>query len=635
MGSVARFLESEHELRLPGAWYLSSLPKRGIQVRATYRTPRPVPPPLASVRPIATGIPAILTRIENWVIQHSGEPGWNVRPRLTLPRRASSATLIMRPFSRQVTAWEHPSAIKLAPDRPVNNLPGATFQILPEFPSLDLKPERVVEPEYAFPMPDLSSSTQGASNWIRHSELALPLDRSSRIHGMQPVRGHVHPSLQPSDTETRASESRLPVMAVRAKPHAAGRLPASLNPGPTHPRSGVSPSLIAPKLQGCNSNSSSLLEASPNPRLFRPAQKFSNAAIPKAETDAALQGPRMWFAVRVPLPHLLETPTPVDMSKRLHYVHAARHRLSSTAIPAEVVLYPPGLRAGQVRILQAVPDPLSDSAVFQMYARRLTASSLPELSELRLSKAFAIRGTLDPVDRHTEIREPFSPQPFSMGPAVLWSTTRNEAGLRETGAATREIHPVPDSPDFSPFQRHPHAEPGWVFQLADSIGAGFAISVARTCEPETGQVAIPDLSYCPWKKIVDRTSGSAGVPEPVRPAPALASFRRIANPESMQSSFATDLRDRIFNPILPASPRTRLRPPGVEATGFRLRESRGFASLDFRWQRERKVRDRGASWKAPAGICSLPTCEIPQWPGPVFSDGWPDAPWGDGQARLN
>ena len=87
---------------------------------------------------------------------------------------------------------------------------------------------------------------------------------------------------------------------------------------------------------------------------------------------------------------------------------------------------------------------------------------------------------------------------------------------------------------------------------------------------------------------------------PVQVAPAQASFSKIAHPESMHSSFDTDLRDRIFNPILPQLPRTRLRPATVEVIGSRLRESRVFAPVGFRWQRHRKVRDRGAPWKIPA-----------------------------------
>ncbi len=670
IGQPAHFRQNARDLRLPGAWYLSVLPKRGVRVRAAFRDIRPEAPPMASLRPVSTGAGAILTRIENWVIQHSGEPGWNVRPRLTPPRSKWSAPLMMRPFSQPVAAREHSATIKLGSDRFVINFPAATLEILPEFPALDLKPEQVVEPEYALPMSDPGSATKEITNWMRRSELALPSERSVRVHGLQ-TSEHLPLSPQLAGSKTDVAESGASTSATRFKMHAAGTLPALLNPGPPHPRSPVAPSMVGPRPQGsaesaastgaisfkmhaagtlpallnpgpphpCSPvtpsmvgprpqssdvNTPSLLDAPPHPHMFAPSPQFADAAIPEAQTDAALLGPRMWFAVRVPSPCVLETPTPVDMSKRLHYVHGARH-ICTTAIPAEVVWYPAGLRAGEIRILHATPDTLSDS-VFGKLARSAVPESVPEISAALPPTASTIQRALPPIDQSPSIPDSFMPhnQPFSMGPAILWTGTRSEAALRERGPVTCEIRPIPDSPDLFPFEHRSQAEPAWVFQLASSIGASFAISVARTCEPEPGRVAIPDTTHRPWRKTAERASGSERIPQPVRLAPALAPFRRIANPESMQSSFATDLRDRIFNPILPAIPRTHLRPPSVEAIGSRLPESHVFAPVDFRWQRSRKVRDRGASWKAPAGISSLPGCEIPEWPGPLFSDGWPD-----------
>ena len=71
VGQLAPLQDGARQLRLPGAWYLSLLPKRGIRVRASFRSlRRPEAATMASPRPILTGAPAILTRIENWVTQH-------------------------------------------------------------------------------------------------------------------------------------------------------------------------------------------------------------------------------------------------------------------------------------------------------------------------------------------------------------------------------------------------------------------------------------------------------------------------------------------------------------------------------------------------------------------------------------
>jgi len=538
--------------------------------------------------------------------------------------------LVVPPSIRPVASWEHPTTVKLDRGRRINNFPAATLEILPELPALGMKPEKVIEPEYCLPVSEFNSVTNGVSTWVRRSLLSLPVDRSSWIPGLQTRDRHIPHSPQPAagpESSLIVTESRLaPSRSSRAGFNASAALPAILNPGPTRPPKPVTPSPIGPRLQSSDPNTPSLVDVHPSPHVFAAARPFRDAAIPEAQTTAALPGPRVWFAVRVPSPYALETPMPLDMSKGQRYVHAARHTRSA-GIPAEVVSHPAGLRAADIRILQATPDPLPDSAVFRAFARTLTGNSVPALSEPHPPTGNAAQPALAPVDQRPEIADSFinrDVERFPMGPAILWATPLQEVALRETGPATLGIRPVPDSPEFSHFPHRFLAEPAWVFQLASSIGASFAISVARTCEPETGRVAIADIAHRPWRKTADRASGSDRMPQPVRLAPALAPFRRIAHPESMQSSFATDLRDRIFSPLLPPIPRTHLRPASVETSGFRLRESHTFAPLDFRWQRNRKMKDRGAPWKLPAGIGSLPECELPDWPGALSDGGLPN-----------
>jgi len=627
---TVHYRESVRELRLPGPWGLALPPKRGIRVQATFRDVEVEAPPVASLLLISRGAEAILTRIANWVTQHSGEPGWNVRPRLIPPTSGSSAPLLLWPFSQPAIAREPSITVKLERDTGVNHFPNLTLGILPALPALDLKPEKVVEPSYALPRSAVSASTQEIPNWVHYRELALLPDSWSPIPSLQ-ATGHVPLSPGLAETETRVWESGLSAVAPGAKPHAEGIFPAILGPGSASPPLPVTPSVIGPKPIASDANAPSLLDGRASPRNFATSQPFADAAIPEAQTSAALSGPLVWFDIRVPLPYVLETPTPVDMAKRLHYIHGARH-ICTTALPAEVVWYPAGLPAGEKRILHVAPDTLSDS-VFRKSDQSRTGNSVPEISEPVPPIASPVEQTLVPIGESPAAFLPrsiaSSVEAFPMQPAIVWTGAPNEIVPSERGPLTRDIHPIPDSPDFFPFPHRTQTGPGWAFQLAVPTGASFAISVARTCEPETARVAIPDVAHQPWRKTAE-TSRIGQLPQPVRLAPALAPFRTIARPESMQSSFAEDLRDRIFEPILPARPRTHLRPPGMATAGSTLRESHAFEPLDFRWQRNRKVRDRGARWMTPSRIGSLPECKIPQWPGRL-TDAW----WGDPESRPN
>ena len=610
-----------------------------------------------------------------------------------------------------------------------------TLGVLPEFPTFNLRPEEVIEPECCSPV----SEPICVANWVRRPQLALPVDHFSRIQGLQ-TRDHLSVSPGPAawstkfETVTQTSEPGLTAAGLtildscRPTPcssHAgldmARPLPALLNTDLTHLASPVTPSLIRPSLQSSDPNTPSLLEVAPSAHVFAKRQ-ICDDAIPEAETGAA--GPRLWFAVRVPSPNILETPTPLDVSKRLHYLHAARSTRFS-AIPAEVVLHLAGLPTARGQALGTAPDLFSDSAAFRTFERPLPGVSVPEISELLPPEAPVIQRALAPADRLAGMAEPFLPHNvnrFPMGPAILWTSTFNDASLREARPATGGIGPVPDSveesfvphklnrfpigpaalsittltqaalresgpttavmrpvlggiaesflprmvnrfgtgsaiqwtptmhetvlreatapmrralpvpdcPEVFVFQNRSRLGPSREFPFSTPTGASFAAYAARPHEPmgelagqrDADLVVMPESALKQWNKPSHRASGMEGMLGPVQVAPARASFSKIAHPESMQSSLDTDLRDRIFNPILPQLPRIHLRPATVEIIGSRLRESRVFEPVGFRWQRHRKLRDRGAPWKIPARIGLRPPPAPPHWPGPLpFAEG--------------
>ncbi len=730
----------ECKLLLPGAWFLSSLPKRGIPFPASFTNVRPKPAQTTSPRPVWSPTTIVSARAARLVTDLS-RTRWDFRPRSRFRKSVSSFPLTVTPLVRPVTAGDLSVNSKWKRGWRRSGFFPFTLRLLPEFPTFNPKPEEVIWPEYCSPV----SKPICATNWVRRSQLALPVDRSSRIQGLQTRKDHVPLRPKPAAWSTKfeaAAQGSEPGLAItgltimdscRPTPACSsptgldmsGPLLAILNPGPTRLRSAVTPSSIRPSLQSSVPNTPSLREVSPSPHVFA-LRQIRDDAIPEAETGAV--GPRLWFAVRVPSPNMLETPTPLDSTKRPHYVPADRP-IRFAAIPAELVGDPAGLPTASRRALGAAPDLFSDSAAFRAFGPSRPRESVPQIPELQPPPAPVVQRGLAPVDQLAAMAESFLPHNmdrFPMGPAILWTSTFeeaflrearpsgdvirpvpysieesfiphkvnrfpirpaapsiatlhqtslresgpaadvirpvpdrieesflphkvnrfrrrpaipwtpavNEAVLRETTAPLRRVLPVPDSPQAFVFQNRSRFGPSGEFHFALPTGATFAAYPPQPYEPtgelggppDAARVIMPENALKPGSKPALGTSEIEEVLRPVRVAPARASFCKIANPESMHSLFDTDLRDRIFNPILPQLPRTRLRPATVEVGGSRLQESRVFAPVSFRWQRQRKVRDRGAPWKIPARIGLRPPPAPPYWPGSLPVAEWVDRP---------
>ena len=450
----------ECKSHLPGAWYLSPRPKRGIPLHASFREVQPKPVPRVVPRPSWSPATIASARTACLVTDLSRGSNWDFRPRSRLRKSVSSIPPTVTPLVRPVNMWELSVHSNRESGWRKSGFSPLALGVLPEFPTFNLKPEEVIEPECCSPV----SGPICVTNWVRRPQLALPLGRFSRIQGLQTRNYHVPRPPEPAawstkfETVTQVSEPGLtgagltildscrPATSYRSRASLdmAGPLPAILNPGLTHLTSPVTPSLIRPSLQSSDPNTPSLLEVAPSPLVFA-VRQVCDDAIPEAETGAA--GPRLWFAVRVPSPNMLETPTPLDTTKRPHYVHAGPH-IRFAAIPAELVPDPARLATASRRVLGAAPDLNSDSAAFRTFERPLTGESVPQISELLPPAAPVIQRALAPVDQLLEMAEPFLPQNvdrFPMGPAILWTSTFNEASLREARPATVGIRPVPDN----------------------------------------------------------------------------------------------------------------------------------------------------------------------------------------------
>jgi hypothetical protein len=639
--------KSERKLHLPGAWALSSLKKRGIPRPAPFREVQRGPAPTGSPRPMSSSAAIVSARTTRLALELSGEANWDFPPRSTLRKSVSSLPLTVPPLVRPVTAWEPSVKSKWRTgSRRCDYLP-PTLGVLPEFPTFNLRSEGVFGPDCSPPL----SGPICVTNWMRRSQLALPADRSSRIQGLQTSDYHVSLSPQPAAWSTKLEtlaqvsepsrtfaglnvvDSCRPASSRRPRTvlDLAGPLPAIMNPGLTDLNPAIAPSLILPSLQSREPNTLSLLEVSPIPSLFATGQPFREDAIPTPETSANGRGSRLWFAVRVPSPHTLETPTPLDISKRLGYVHAARS-IRFSAVPSEVVPHPAGLPTASGRALCTAPDLFADSAAFRTFERSLLRESIPEISVLLPAEAPFIQRAPAPgaaTDHVPDgIAESFIPHKtnrFRAGPVIQWTARVKETILRKASAPMHRVLPVPDCPPFLVFQNRSRLGPSREFTFATPTGASFATYEAQPSErmgelggqQDAGRVVMPENVLKPWNKPAHRAPGLEELLGAAQIARARASFSKIALPEPLHSSFATDLRDRIFSPILPARPPTHLRPARVKVIEPRLQESRVFAPVGFRWQRNRKVRDRGAPWKMPTGIGLHPPPAPPDWPGPL------------------
>ena len=412
-GRPVLFWKGEPKLHLPGAWSLSSLKKRGIPLHASFREVQRGPAPTTSPRPVLSPATIVSARIARMAIGLSGESIWDFRPRSPFRNSGSSVPLTVPPLVRTASAWETSVHCKWEKGRRGSDFLPPALGVLPEFPTFNLRSEEVVAPDYCSAV----SRPICVTRWVRRSRLALPQDRSSRIQGLQ-TRDHLSVSPEPAASSTKfgigtqVSEPGLSVAGMivmdscrpvstrssRTGVNKAGPLSALLSPGPTGLRSPITPSLIRPNLQHGDPDSASLLEVSPNPRLFATGRPFCDEAIPAAETGTDGKGSRLWFAVRVPSPHMLETPTPLDISKRLQYLHAARN-IRVSAIPAEVVPQPAGLPTASGQVLGAVPDLFSDSAAFRTFERPLPGVSVPEIPEPLPPEAPVIQRALPTADR--------------------------------------------------------------------------------------------------------------------------------------------------------------------------------------------------------------------------------------------
>jgi hypothetical protein len=187
--------------------------------------------------------------------------------------------------------------------------------------------------------------------------------------------------------------------------------------------------------------------------------------------------------------------------------------------------------------------------------------------------------------------------------------------MSETVPQTLEVRPLPDSPAFLPFE-NPSAATRWCgIPPTNPTGASFAPWIAPPYQSTAASILMRETECEPTGRRKDTLAAVKRVPDAADLIPALAPFAAVAHPESMHLSFDIELRDRIFNPILRESPRIRFCQATAEPTRTTIREARVFEPVGFRWQRNRKIWDRGVSWRAPSRIGRRPDCDWFDWPG--------------------
>jgi hypothetical protein len=83
-------------------------------------------------------------------------------------------------------------------------------------------------------------------------------------------------------------------------------------------------------------------------------------------------------------------------------------------------------------------------------------------------------------------------------------------------------------------------------------------------------------------------------------APALSKFVHVGPSFEAPATLLSGLRERLFNPILPSSRPRTLKTEEFEIPEPLLSLSRLPVPLDHRWDRNRRMWDRGGRWKRSA-----------------------------------
>ena len=593
--------EHGQALRLPGIWHLSSTSKRGVSGRQGFSHKKVAAAIVAPVRGKPVPVAAEPQRIQRCILPEPANPtnrSGSISQATTLYVPALSPAPDRLPELREGKAsWKDP---------------GETFErpaLRDSLPLWRRAPKPALTPESGIIPAIQASESQPVldGRWLRQppriglgAEHCLPeASRFERAEGPRVAR------IDAAAAETRMVEPQLANVVSRhlvsiVKPRGdmqfrlATTLAAQLG------------SAVAP-LPGVVRPRKARMEDRDRAPLSTPAKIRRPAAIELA----GLMGPHQtnsWAKVRRPSPHLPEMPVPSELTMNPERVRRPlRIGYNSTAKdlgPSQPALGAAGQRTLHVPA-ESMPDECAPIQVLKLrkgsvdleVRRLIPILTLPAPAELRPAETRPLllenEATLVAQNFRREIamRSKTGSIPASLTPVAMHAAGSTWTGIRN----------VPDSPANLAFRDRSHAFSPRLAISSDAARvspqlARFAGSTVLPWTPAEGQITTAEVRcHSPVQHPV-------AIPPmaPMGIAPALSKFASVGPSVEGRASLLAGLRERLFHPIPPPSQPRLLKPPEFEFSKPLLSLARTPVALDHRWDRSRKMWDRGGRWKRPA-----------------------------------
>jgi hypothetical protein len=588
--------EHSQALRLPGVWHLSSLSKRGVSARQGFSNKKVAAAIVAPVRGKPVPVAAQPQRVKKCILPEAADPSnrfGSISQGTTLyvpavspaPDRSQEIREAKNSWKNQAETFERPAL-------------RGSFGILQRAPEPGLKPEVAIVPAIQ------ATKSQPALNgrWLQQppriglgADRCLPAaSRFEREEGPQFTRiGAAAVESRMIETEFVSVPSRRRLPASNPREDLKFRLAATLA---VQLGSAVAPS---PGIVGPQKAKMGERDRAP---VLRPAKVRRPAAIGLPEPSCP-HNANYWARVRRPSPHLPEMPVPSELTKNPERVRTLlRFGYDSTA--RELGPLPAALSAAGQCMLRVPASPMPGECSPIRVPHLRTGS--PDLRIRRLAPTVAMRAAAELRPSQTssfvsDIHDTPMAKNFRQEISIRSSASLIPATLRAAGSAWAGIRHVPDSPANRAFRDRPHASQPQLNLPCDATTpapqlARLAGSAMHLWVPAEGQIATVEIgSHAPVQHPAKTPSMA-----PLGIAPALSTFASVGPSFGVRAFLLSGLRERLFSPIPPSSQPRMLKPGKIEISKSVLSLSKAPVALDPRWDRNRRMWDRGGRWKRPA-----------------------------------
>ncbi len=594
-------------VRLPGVWHLSSTSKRGVSGRQGFSNRRVAAAIVAPVRGKPVPVAAQPKRIERCILPEAADPSNRFGS-------ISQGTTLMS----QGTTLYVPS-VSPAPDRFQGireaksswKDPAETFErpallgslgISQRVPEPGLEPEAVIAP--AIQATESKPALDG--RWLQQPpRIGLGAERClPAASAFEREEGPRFARIGAAAMETRMLEPEfanvatrrfVPLLVPMLRPR--GELPFRL----AATLAAQLGSAVAP-LPGVVRPQKATMGVPDRAPISRPGKVRRPAAIGLPE-PLGPNNANYWARVRRPSPHLPEMPVPNELTKNPERVRTPlRFGYDSTA--KKLGPLPLALGAAGQCTLRVPADPMPDECA-PLRAPQLRTGLL-DLRIGGLTPMLAVQAAAELRPSQTssfvsDIHDTPTAKNFRQEISIRSTANLIPTALRAAGSAWTGIRSVPESPANLAFHDRANASQPRLALPCDATAAvpqlarlaGFALQLLVPGEGQITTVETKSHAMAPGPIQVP-AMGRLGI------APMLLKFAPVGPSLEARTSLLSGLRERLFNPIPPSSRPRMLNPGEIGISEPLLSLSRVPVPLDQRWDRNRRMWDRGARWKRPA-----------------------------------